>query len=319
MISCTEFIPLYSEFFTFMEEKGGHDAVVRYWEYLSDTGIGDRTNTNSLASFMERYGGNLEGARAYWGHTLTEEAADSTGLYDREKQINVGHMLRCPSKMMLLNLKHITPYYDYCGHCKVLYARVLEKFGFDYIRDHSKVDHAECSDYICPHGYEMKPEDFLPGPGKEYHENHSSGKKYLHRDFHLIGDNALRYCGEKYGDNGVKEFVAFFTRHHYGPIIEDVKKRGLAAIEEKLRQIYEVEEASELLHTELTEDSLRVTVDYSPAIAYMHTLGKEPSPYYIEETRTVYETLASESGYGFRLEEYREDGGAEFAFFQRGF
>ena len=98
MISCTEFIPLYSEFFTFMEEKGGHDAVVRYWEYLSDTGIGDLTNPNSLASFMTRYNGNLDGANAYWGHTLSEEAADSTSLYDREKQIVVGHMLRCPSK-----------------------------------------------------------------------------------------------------------------------------------------------------------------------------------------------------------------------------
>ena len=28
MISCTEFIPLYSEFFKFLEKRGGHDAVM---------------------------------------------------------------------------------------------------------------------------------------------------------------------------------------------------------------------------------------------------------------------------------------------------
>ena len=33
MISCTEFIPVYSELFKYLEEeKGGHDEVVRYWE-----------------------------------------------------------------------------------------------------------------------------------------------------------------------------------------------------------------------------------------------------------------------------------------------
>ena len=56
MISCTEFIPLYSEFFKFIESKGGHDAVVRYWEYISDYSIGDKTNPNSLISFVEKYG-----------------------------------------------------------------------------------------------------------------------------------------------------------------------------------------------------------------------------------------------------------------------
>ena len=30
MISCTEFIPLYSELFKYLEDIGGHDEVVRY-------------------------------------------------------------------------------------------------------------------------------------------------------------------------------------------------------------------------------------------------------------------------------------------------
>lgn len=61
MISCTEFIPLYSEFFKFLEEQDGHDAVVRYWEYISEYSIGDKSNPYSLISYLEREGG-LDGA-----------------------------------------------------------------------------------------------------------------------------------------------------------------------------------------------------------------------------------------------------------------
>ena len=71
MISCTEFIPLYSEFFKYLERRGGHDAVMEYWIHISDTSIGDVTNPNSLAYKCEKLGG-FEGAIAYWGHTLTE-------------------------------------------------------------------------------------------------------------------------------------------------------------------------------------------------------------------------------------------------------
>ena len=50
MISCTEFIPLYSEFFKYLEKEGGHDAVLTYWHYISDKKTGDVTNPNSLKS-----------------------------------------------------------------------------------------------------------------------------------------------------------------------------------------------------------------------------------------------------------------------------
>ena len=34
MISCTEFIPAYSELFSFLEERHGRDEVDRFWTYL---------------------------------------------------------------------------------------------------------------------------------------------------------------------------------------------------------------------------------------------------------------------------------------------
>ena len=34
MISCTEFIPAYSELFTYLEDKYGRDEVDVFWDYL---------------------------------------------------------------------------------------------------------------------------------------------------------------------------------------------------------------------------------------------------------------------------------------------
>ena len=34
MISCTEFIPCYSELITYLERKAGREEVSRFWKYL---------------------------------------------------------------------------------------------------------------------------------------------------------------------------------------------------------------------------------------------------------------------------------------------
>ena len=36
MISCTEFIPAYSELFKFLEKKGGTQAVLEFWNFFAD-------------------------------------------------------------------------------------------------------------------------------------------------------------------------------------------------------------------------------------------------------------------------------------------
>ncbi len=326
MISCTEFIPLYSEFFKFLEKRGGHDAVVEYWEHISDTSIGDKTNPNSLAYKCEMLGG-YEGARAYWGHTLTEEACDLFEMVDEGAKVRYMHMRHCPSRGMLNALSHVEPYYDYCSHCDLIYSRVLEKYGIVYERDKAGIEHAECRDVFYEKGnppafdFRTVTDEELKlregEAGVSFVDMKSEDNKYLHRDFHLSGDVALKYCGDRFGDGAVKDFLRDFTKYYFAPVIEKIKKVGLLAIEEWIKGVYEVEEASELLTTELTENKLTVTVKRSPVIEYMHSLNQAPSEYYIEETRTVYATVADECGYGFELEYYNEDGGARFTFSKR--
>jgi hypothetical protein len=50
----------------------------------------------------------------------------------------------CPSKGRLIQIKHMKPYHDYCGHCLVIYKKVLDKYGIVETRDHAHIDEARC-------------------------------------------------------------------------------------------------------------------------------------------------------------------------------
>lgn len=136
MISCTEFIPAYSELFKYIEEKEGKAAVVDFWNYLSDIFL---TNLKDLV-----IKNGIRGCWMYWSHTLNEEAADFTMELDEEAGEFTITMHHCPSKGRLLEYKHIKPYRNYCGHCDALYRRVLEPLGFEYDIDLTKTDQARC-------------------------------------------------------------------------------------------------------------------------------------------------------------------------------
>ncbi len=140
MIPCTDFIPAYSELFKYLESKGGKKAVVYFWEYLSD---------NFLVNLKNLVGEKgIRGCWIYWSHTLNEEAADFTMELDEEEGEFVITMHRCPSKRRLIEESHIEPYHDYCGHCEILYRRVLEPLGYEYAIDISECDRAKCSVHV---------------------------------------------------------------------------------------------------------------------------------------------------------------------------
>ena len=136
MISCTEFIPAYSELFKFLEKKGGKEAVVKYWETISKDGL------DLLRKEASENG--LRGCWNYWSHTLNEEAADFTMTLDEDKGEFTINMHKCPSKGKLIATPHIEPYKDYCEHCDILYRNVLEPLGYKYDIDLSRCDEATC-------------------------------------------------------------------------------------------------------------------------------------------------------------------------------
>lgn len=141
MISCTEFIPAYSEGFKFLESTGGRMELENFWSFLSDTYLKD-----SLAKLVEEEG--LEGCFIYWSQALNEEAADFKIVLDEINGEYRGNMFKCPSKGLLLSLEYMEPHHAYCDHCVALYRPVLERFGYQYEKDISESNKASCSGFI---------------------------------------------------------------------------------------------------------------------------------------------------------------------------
>ena len=324
MISCTEFIPLYSELFKFLEKKGGYDAVLDYWYFIADNGVSDRTNVNSLISFLERDKENpLDGAWKYWVKSLTEEACDLFRVYDRERGLIYSHMRHCPSRGMLNSLEHIEPYCKYCEHCSVIYHPALLEYGLDRHRDNSLVENAECRSLIFIKGKDpcidltkVKDEEFVR-EGVEIMDIKAEDNKYLHRDFHFHTNLALRYLGEHFGENGVRGFLTDYVNNYYSIQIEDAKKRGLIAIKEWIEKIYITEEVEDDVEFCLTDESLLVKISKSPAITHLRATGTEPCKYFAEQTRTLYSTVADSVGLSFNLDYYDDSGKAELRFTKR--
>ena len=133
MVSCTEFIPLYSELFKYIEDKDSHDAVVRYWNELSEKYL-----QNSLGARVAEKG--MAGCWDYWAPPLNEEAADFRMEYDDEENTFFIDMRHCPSAGLLNSMEHMEPYHDYCGHCGYLYPPVLKEYGILEKTDDCYVD-----------------------------------------------------------------------------------------------------------------------------------------------------------------------------------
>lgn len=138
MISCTEFIPAYSEGFKFIEQKEGRTGLEKFWSVLSDIYLKD-----TLENLIKEEG--LEGCYIYWSDSLNEEAAGFRMVLDEIEGKFTIDMLRCPSKYMLNEYKHIEAYHAYCDHCRALYRPVVERYGYNYKEDLSGCHNTRCS------------------------------------------------------------------------------------------------------------------------------------------------------------------------------
>ena len=138
MISCTEFIPAYSEGFKFLELKDGPGEPEKFWNWLSGFYLHD-----SLDRLIDENG--LEGCFTYWANSLNEEAADFRMVLDEIKGEFRIELYKCPSKGMFNEMNHLVPFHSYCSHCAALYRPVAEKHGYRYEEYLNDCDKAACS------------------------------------------------------------------------------------------------------------------------------------------------------------------------------
>ena len=296
MISCTEFIPFYSELFQYLEELGGHEEVVRHWNAISDSTVAD-----ALGKAVRKAG--IRGCWDYWSKSLNEEACDFRLELDEEAGTFLIDMRRCPSKGQLLDYPHIEPYYDYCGHCPALYDRALKKYGIHPAgHDLSHTDEARCV-------FRYAVDEKKLGGEKLSMNRLASDNEYFHRDFHSSLNNGMEYVGEKYGAEVLKDYLQTFTRHVYAPVIQAIAEKGIKAIEEKIADTYHKEKADDVLEITYSGDTMKVAVAYCPGVKHLRSTGRDVSKWYRYSTDYVMETLAEAAGYSFTMDSYDEETG----------
>lgn len=302
MISCTEFIPAYSELFTFLEERHGRGEVDNFWTYLfkpDGKGI-------PLVNFVKKEG--IRGCFTYWAGSLNEEAADFTMYLNEKRGFFKIKMHRCPSKGRLLELKDsigITPYHDYCLHCDHYRAAVAE-VGLDYTYDFTDTDKAACSILITdPKIFDGR---VIIDEDTEVMDRRAGDNEYFHRDFHSSTNRGIHYLGEKYGKEYVVDYLTQYTKHVYAHL--EIAKKGLDGIEKLIRDTYRKEKAEDALTITKTENGFSVEIAYCPAVKHLHSIGRELSPWFRYTTEVVMQTLAAECGARFEMLSYDEESGA---------
>ncbi len=312
MISCTEFIPAYSELFTYLEDKYGRAEVDVFWEYLfkpDGKGI-------PLINHIKKEG--IRGCFTYWSGSLNEEAADFTIYLNEKRGYYLGTMHSCPSKGRLLKLKDeigIVPYHDYCLHCDC-YRAAVEKEGLGYILDFSGIDKASCSSLI----YDPKVFDgrVIIDEDTVIMDRRASDNEYFHKDFHSSMNMGIDYLGTKYGMDDVREYLTRYTYNVYKKVLEDIKVRGLAAVEELILNTYISEKAPDAVEILCENDTLKVEIKYCPAVKHLKATGREVSKWYRYTTEFVMETLAKAAGCEFDMSYYDEEtGAASYTFYKK--
>lgn len=310
MISCTEFIPAYSELFTYLERHYGEKEVERYWNHCFQPAPGSDT---ILGSHIRRSG--LRGCFDYWAWSLNEEAADFTMYLNEPAGWFLIKMHHCPSKGRLLDLKAscgLEPYSRYCLHCDG-YRYSVEPFGLKYLYDYCDAGQAACSVLV------YDPERFngriLPDAHTEIMDRRAAQNEYLHRQFHNGVDQAVSYLGSHFGEASVIDYLQTFARHFYHNLENQIRENGLSAMKAHLERIYALEHASDVLSVQLSDQSLQVQISRCPAVTYMRRVSHIPSPWYGLTTRIVMETIAADTGYTFTMDAYDEEtGAASYAF-----
>ncbi len=310
MISCTEFIPAYSELFKYLDSKFGRKEVERFWEYLfKPTGKGI-----PLINFLKKDG--LRGAWDYWAGTLTEEAADCTKYLNEKEGWISSEMHYCPSKGRLLQLQKeigLEPYYDYCGHCDY-YRAALEEIGLCYIRNHANVDKAQCQSII------YDPKIFK---GVMVHDENievlkvsSDDREYFHPDFHSSMNMGIDYVAKEHGVECLEEYLTIYTNNVYKPVINKIKTSdAFEAIEECIKNTYKLEKAEDAVVINKKGNTLNVQIKYCPAVKHLKNTGRKVSYYFEYSTKTVMQTLANIANVSFEFKNYdKETGKCEYTF-----
>lgn len=307
MISCTDFIPAYSELFCYLEETYGRESVDAYWHAMFKPG-----NGSPLVNFVRKEG--IRGCFTYWTGTLNEEAADFSMYLNEKRGFFKLVMHRCPSKGRLVDLREqigLKPFRDYCLHCDG-YRAACEEVGLKYIYDFENMDKAGCAILI----YDPKVFDgrvILDEDTQVMHRS-ASDNPYFHPSFHDSLSRGITYIGNQYGEEAVLAIMARYVQNVIVPLMGDVT---LENIERKIRTDYARENCPDAVQLIWEGDTLRMAVDACPAVTYLRENGKTLNGWFRYTTEGVMRALAELANCDFAMDAYEDETGCARYHFTR--
>ena len=143
----------------------------------------------------------------------------------------------------------------------------------------------------------------------------ASDNVYFHQDFHGALSASIDYLHDRYGEESVRQYLWQFAKSFYAPLTGALRSRGLVAIEEHFRKIYDLEGGT--VRFDLSENELRIEVDACPAVTHMRRQGYAVARLFRETTNTVNRAICDGTPYDAELMEYEEETGRSVQRFYR--
>ena len=143
----------------------------------------------------------------------------------------------------------------------------------------------------------------------------ASDNVYFHQDFHGALSASIEYLHENYGEEAVRQYLRQFAKSYYAPLTASLSNRGLAAIEEHFREIYDLEGGE--VRSELSDDELRIEVRACPAVTHMRRQGYPVARMFRETTNTVNQAICDGTPFAAELIEYDDETGRSVQRFYR--
>ena len=122
----------------------------------------------------------------------------------------------------------------------------------------------------------------------------------VHKDFHGALSYGLQFLDDHLGQDAAPEFLSFLASSVYRPLVEDIRARGIHALSDHWRRVFELEGGEIELRQD--EDRLELRVSRCPAIAHMNEHAYAIATRFCQHTRIVNEAVCRAAGFDCAVE-----------------
>lgn len=143
----------------------------------------------------------------------------------------------------------------------------------------------------------------------------ASDNKYLHKDFHQSMNILMDYIFRNFGEDNLVRYLIQYTRAFHQPLHKLLERGEIKYLVSYFTDIYEKEEWP--VKMIIREGYLEIEQEGCPGISHIKSLGKTPTPLYIETYRTVYSTLCEGTPIEYSLVYFNHETGACKQVFKR--